>query len=207
MEAVPPLRESDILSLGHGVILARSIGSENEARRILQEASVIGEGVSVRDLKRVTELRITSTGTSQAGAARPDPRPVPPSGTRVCVQARLDQEVTYNGLLKKRAGKRFHRPIARVIEQLFGERLPEFYETLAYHYTQGDRVDKAVDYLMKSGRKSLSRYALEESHKSFQQAYDLLRGKSSRRGRSKVLVDLLNAWAPAFHCKPPTKTL
>ena len=62
--------------------------------------------------------------------------------------------MVYNGVLKKER-EAVHRQIAGVIEQLFGERLPEFYETLAYHYTQGRSVDKAVEYLMKSGEKSL----------------------------------------------------
>jgi tetratricopeptide (TPR) repeat protein len=113
----------------------------------------------------------------------------------------------YNGVLKKER-EAVHRQIAGVIEQLFGERLPEFYETLAYHYTQGRSVDKAVEYLMKSGEKSLARYALEESHKSFQQAYDLLRGKSELTVEDrKVLLDLLNAWAPVFHWRAQYKNL
>ena len=203
-----PLRESDISPWVHGVILARLDRLENEARRILQEASVIGRAFQYEILKRVTELK-DHIDRNLAGLERLDlirARSLHPELEYVFKHA-LTQEVTYNGLLKKER-EAVHRQIARVIEQLFGERLPEFYETLAYHYTQGRSVDKAVDYLMKSGRKSLSRYALEESHKSFQQAYDLLRGKSESTVEDrKVLVDLLNAWAPAFHWQASYKNL
>ena len=59
----------------------------------------------------------------------------------------LTQEVVYNGLLKKdRQG--IHEHIALVMEHLFQDRLPEFYETLAFHFKRGKSVSKAVDYLL-----------------------------------------------------------
>ena len=60
----------------------------------------------------------------------------------------LTQEVVYNGLLKKER-QALHERIGLVMEQLFHDRLPEFYETLAYHYRQGQSLLKAVDYLTK----------------------------------------------------------
>jgi class 3 adenylate cyclase/tetratricopeptide (TPR) repeat protein len=195
-----PFRESDISPTVHGVILARLDRLEKEARRILQEASVIGRAFLYEILKRVTELK-DHIDQHLAGLERLDlirARSLQPELEYVFKHA-LTQEVVYNGVLKKER-EVVHRQIARVIEQLFVERLPEFYETLAYHYAQGKSVDKAVDYLMKSGEKSLARYALEESHKSFQQAYDLMSGKPEPTMEDRrVLLDLLSAWAPVFH--------
>ena len=85
----------------------------------------------------------------------------------------LTQEAVYNGLLKKER-EILHRRIGKVMEGLFMERLPEFYEALAFHYTHGADLKKSVEYLVKSGEKSFSRFALEESHNYFQQAFDLL---------------------------------
>jgi len=59
--------------------------------------------------------------------------------------------VVYNGLLKKER-QVIHEKIANVMEELFRERLLEFYETLAYHYKQGQSYLKAVGYLMKRVR-------------------------------------------------------
>jgi len=194
-----PLGESDISPLVHGVILARLDRLEKEARRILQEASVIGRVFLYQVLKSVTELK-DRIDDHLAGLERLDlirVRPLQPQ-LEYMFKHVLTQEVVYNGLLKKDR-EAVHLQIAQVIEQLFGERLPEFYETLAYHYGQGGAIDKTVEYLTRSGGKSLARYALEESHESFQQAYDLLSGKSEPTVEDrKVLIDLLNAWAQVF---------
>ena len=56
-------------------------------------------------------------------------------------------------------------------------RLPEFHETLAFHYARGESQMKAVDYLLKSGEKCLERYAAEEAHQYFGKAYEILASK------------------------------
>ena len=203
-----PLREADLSPLVHGVILARLDRLEKDSRRILQEASVIGRVFLYQILKRVTDLK-DRIDDHLNGLERIDlirVRPLQPQLEYVFKHA-LTQEVVYNGLLKKDR-EAVHRQIAQVIEQLFSERLPEFYETLSYHYGQGGAIDKAVEYLMRSGGKNLARYALEESHESFQQAYDLLRGKSEPTEEDRrVLLDLLNAWAPVFVWRASYKNL
>jgi tetratricopeptide (TPR) repeat protein len=203
-----PLREADISPLVHGVILARLDRLEKDARRILQEASVIGRVFLYQILKRVTELkdRIDDhlTGLERLDLIRV--RPLQPQ-LEYAFKHALTQDVVYNGLLKKDR-EAVHRQIAQVIEQLFSERLPEFYETLAHHYGQGGAIDKAVEFLMKSGGRSLARYALEESHHSFQQAYDLLSVKSDPTMEDRrMLVDLLNAWAQVFVWRATYKNL
>jgi predicted ATPase len=44
--------------------------------------------------------------------------------------------VAYNSLLLKRR-KEIHEKIGKAIEELYPERLEEFYEMLAYHYARG----------------------------------------------------------------------
>jgi len=102
--------------------------------------------------------------------------------------------VVYNGLLKKER-QSLHERIGLVMEQLFHDRLPEFYETLAYHYKQGQSILKAVDYLMKAGEKSFNRSALDESHSYFKEAYDLLCNNPERTSEDeKILIDLIISW-------------
>jgi tetratricopeptide (TPR) repeat protein len=111
----------------------------------------------------------------------------------------LTQEVVYNGLLKKER-QEIHEQIGLVMEKLFQERLPEFHETLAYHFKQGRSSYRAIDYLMKSGEKSLKRYAVEESHQYYKEAYELLSGKSEKsRLERELLIDLLIKWALVFY--------
>jgi len=111
----------------------------------------------------------------------------------------LTQEVVYNGLLKKER-RAIHGRIGQVMEQLFHDRLPEFYETLAFHFKQGESNLKAVEYLMKSAQKSVRRYAVEEAHKYYMEAFDILSNKADMTPKEKeLIVDLLIKWSVVFY--------
>ena len=119
----------------------------------------------------------------------------------------LTQEVVYNGLLKKKR-QEVHERIARVMEQLFYDRLPEFYETLAFHYKQGQSLQKAVEYLVKSGEKSLGRYSVEESHQYFKEAYSLLSNKSEKtKDEKRLIIKILLKWAFVFNHRGDNRRL
>jgi tetratricopeptide (TPR) repeat protein len=113
----------------------------------------------------------------------------------------LTQEVVYNGLLKTER-QALHERIGLVMEQLFHDRLPEFYESLAFHYRQGQSLLKAVDYLIKAAEKSWKRYALDESHSCFKEAYNLLSDKTNKtREEEKLIIDLLNKWGYVYFAR------
>ena len=86
------------------------------------------------------------------------------------------------------------------MEDMFAERLAEHVEKLAFHFQRGHSSHKAVDYLIKSGEKSLRRYALEESHRYFGDAYDMLDNNSLETVDDlKRLVALLNKWSFVYY--------
>jgi len=86
------------------------------------------------------------------------------------------------------------------MEGVFKERLSEFYETLAFHFTRGQSVIKAVNYLVKSGEKSLARYAVEEAHQYYNEAFDILAPKDNKTQEEKfILIDILNSWGYAYY--------
>ena len=194
------ISESDISSTIHGVISGRLDRLENETKRILQEASVIGRAFLYEILRKITELR-DHIDKCLSGLERLDlirTRSLQPDLEYVFKHA-LTQQVVYNGLLKKER-QVIHERIGLVMEQLFKNRLPEFYETLAFHFKQGQSVFKAVDYLMKSGEKSLKRYALEESHQYYKEAFELLSNKSKKtKEENRLLIDILIQWCFTFH--------
>src|SRR6185503_12328256 len=70
----------------------------------------------------------------------------------------LTQDVAYNSLLIQRR-KSLHRLVAVAIEELYAERLPEYYEMLAHHYERGEVWEKALHYLVKAGQKAQQVYA------------------------------------------------
>jgi tetratricopeptide (TPR) repeat protein len=111
----------------------------------------------------------------------------------------LTQEIVYHGLLKKQR-REIHEQIAQVMESVFQDRLAEFNETLAYHFARGQSTARAVDYLVKSGEKSLARYAVEEAHQYFSKAYDILTSKAEISEAEKIiLIDILNSWGYAYY--------
>lgn len=197
---IRPITATDISSTIHGLISARLDRLKNETKRILQEASVIGRVFLFEILKRVTnpeqDIDRSIRGLEQLDLIRA--KTLEPDLEYIFKHA-LTQEVVYNGLLKKER-KEIHERIGLVMEQLFQDRLPEFYETLAFHFKQSRSVEKGVDYLMKSAEKSLKKYALEESHLHFKEAFDLLISKSPETREEKDLfVDLILKWAEVYH--------
>jgi predicted ATPase len=162
-----PITQSDISSTIHGLISGRLDRLDKETKRILQEASVIGRAFLYEILRRVTELgdridlglnTLEKLDLIRTRSMQPD--------LEYMFKHPVTQEVVYDSLLKKDRVA-IHEEIGLVTEQLFHDRLPEVYETLAFHFKQGRSSHKAIDYLMKSGEKSLKRYALGESHQYY----------------------------------------
>ncbi len=194
------LGESGISPTIQGVIGARLDRLDLEVKRILQEASVIGRNFPYVVLEHITDLK-AHLQESLGGLERLDlirTKSIQPELEYVFKHA-LTREVVYNGLLKKER-QAVHERIGQVMEELFRDRLPEIYETLAFHYSQGKSVHKAVDYLVKSGDKSLRRYAVAESHRYFREAFDLLTQNGPGTDEDKrLLVDLLIKWASVYY--------
>jgi class 3 adenylate cyclase/tetratricopeptide (TPR) repeat protein len=194
------LTDADIPTTVQGIISARLDRLENETKRILQEASVIGRAFLYDILKRISELR-EQIDAHLIGLERLDlikPRTFQPDLEYIFKHA-LTQEVVYNGILKKER-EVIHEKIGCVIEDLFRDRLFEFYEALAFHFKQGQSSTKAVQYLTMAGKKALNRYALDESHQYYQEAYDMLLAIPSRsKEENKLLIDILFDWAYVFY--------
>jgi len=191
-----PIAESDISPTIHGLISGRLDRLEKETKRILQEASVIGRAFLYEILKRVTELeeRIDQGLSTLERLDLIRTRSLQPD-LEYMFKHPLTQEVVYNGLLKKDR-QAIHEHIALVMEQLFQDRLPEFYETLAFHFKRGHSLHKAIDYLMKSGEKSLKRYSVEEAHQYYKEAFDVIAiNREKLKGANVLLVDLLIKWS------------
>ncbi len=207
-QLVRKITKSDISSSIHGVIAARVDRLEADSRHILQEASVIGRSFYYEIINKISETKkeintcletledldlIKSLTSEQQGKKEIN------TDLEYIFKHALTQEVVYNGLLKAQR-KVIHEKIGTVIEQIFHDRLPEFYETLAHHFLKGSSTLKAVEYLIKSGDKSLKRYSLDESHDYFQQAFDLLEAMSDKSVQtSEIMIDLLNRWAFVYY--------
>jgi len=193
------ITEKDIPSTIQGVISARLDRLERESKRILQEASVIGRAFLYEILKRISDLK-EYIDKSLINLERLDlikTISLQPELEYIFKHA-LTQEVVYNGLLIKERRK-LHEKIAQVMEELFHDRLNEFYETLAYHYSQSDNAIKACEYLKLSGDKAAKNHANNEALRFYKEALRMLdtRPEDDALKRGKVEL-LLRCHVPLF---------
>ena len=196
-----------IFSTVHGVIAARIDRLDVEMKGILQEAAVIGRSFSHDILSHITALK-NNIWHHLSGLETLDiikARSFRPSVEYVFKHA-LTQEVVYGGLIKSKR-KEIHERIGHVIEHLYTDRISEYYETLAYHFQKGSSHKKAVEYLAKSGEKSLARYALEEAHQYYQNAYDNIGAYIDKPESENLKIKLLNKWAFVYYYRGRYKEL
>jgi tetratricopeptide (TPR) repeat protein len=85
----------------------------------------------------------------------------------------LTQEVAYDSLLQKKK-QEIHEKIGKAIEELYSERLEEFYEMLAHHYSMSEIWEKAYQYLKLSGDKASLRYSAWEAFRLYKEAINVL---------------------------------
>ncbi|UCD78696.1 MAG: AAA family ATPase, partial [Desulfobacterales bacterium] len=207
-KVVRPITEAEVSATIQGVIAARVDRLEHESKRILQEASVIGRSFYYDILKRISEIK-DDIDRNLSGLERFDlvrTKSIQPYLEYIFKHA-LTQEVVYNGLLKKER-REIHERIGYVIEELFKDRLPEFYETLAFHFKNCRSIDKAVHYLMRSGEKSMKRYSVDESHQYYKDAYLILIHSENETGKyNELLIKLLVDWAMVYYYRGDFKGL
>jgi predicted ATPase len=104
----------------------------------------------------------------------------------------LTQEVAYNSLLQKRRTD-IHEKIGQAIESLYPERLEEFYEMLAYHYSKSENLEKAYQYLKLSATKALGNYSNSEAFRFCKEAINVLTRmpETDENKREQIEVRLL----------------
>ncbi len=84
----------------------------------------------------------------------------------------LVQEAVYETLLSRNK-QELHLKVANMIEDLFSNKIYDFYETLAHHYSLANDKDKAEEYLIKAGERTLKTAASYEALNYFQEALKL----------------------------------
>jgi len=112
-----------------------------------------------------------------------------PGGPVYVFKHALIQEVAYASLPE--SGRRaLHAAAGRALETLYGGRLEEAYDSLAYHYSKTDDSAKAVEYLTRSAERAARSYAHEEAVHGLQEAVAHV-GRLPEAERDARLFDLL----------------
>jgi len=178
-----------------GIIAARMDRLEDNLKRTMQVASVIGRDFAFRILQTITGMRedLKSCLLNLQGLEFIYEKNLFPELEYIFKHA-LIQEVAYSSLLQARR-KELHENIGKAIETIYASRLEEFYEMLAYHYSKSKNHQKASWYLIVSAEKAWESYSYQESYGFYLQAIEklYLLPDTEETKRAQIAVRLLIA--------------
>ena len=143
----------------HGIVAARIDKLDGLLKQIIQAASVIGNDFGYRILQTITGMgeELKSYLDKLQSLEFIYERELFPE-LEYTFRHALIQEVAYNSLLLKRRID-LHARIGLAAEFLYADKLDEFYEILAYHYSLGEDYTRAYKYLKLSGEKAEEYYS------------------------------------------------
>ena len=133
------------------VVAARIDRLEEDAKQVLEVASVIGREISISILEQVCGLDQSELSQAVQHLRRSELLyDVPPFEQRLLAfRHPLIQEVAYRSLLHAR-GRELHSKVAQAIESLFKDRAEERASLLAYHFEQAGENLKAAQQNMRA---------------------------------------------------------
>jgi predicted ATPase len=157
-----------------GVLSARIDRLPEEAKRLLQTASVLGRGFSPRLLEvmwkgsgslepLLHQLKRLEFLYERTGIEEP----------MYVFKHALIQEVAYESLLNIRR-QVLHAAAGQALETLYAGRLADTYDLLAYHYAKTDNAAKAVEYLTLVAEKAARNSAHIEAISHLTEGLDVL---------------------------------
>jgi len=156
------------------LLMARIDRLEEDARRILQVAAVIGRSFNYRVLARLLEtnidleaqlLALQHSQLIQETARLPE--------LEYSFQHALVQDAAYEMILhqKKRV---FHRVVAEALEEIYPEQIQENAPLLAQHFDKAGDFDHALQYFRLAGDADYRLYAAREAIEHYGRALEIL---------------------------------
>ena len=109
----------------------------------------------------------------------------------------LIREVLYERLSLRRR-MTFHQKIGETLERQYASRLDAVAEDLAHHFTRaphGTGLEKAIEYSLRAGRKSMSLFAHEEAVRYYRNAAELLTEVGDEARLAEVQIALGEPYA------------
>jgi tetratricopeptide (TPR) repeat protein len=174
------------------VIMARIDSLPVGAKELIQMGSVIEREFSyqiIEQLIDLTEQELVSYLSALKDAELLYERGIFPNSTLVFRHA-MTREAIYNSLLLKKR-REIHAAVGRAIEMIYKERLEEFYEALAHHYSIGGVNEKAYHYLKLSGNKAIQKHSLWEALGFFRRAIDKLNKMPEKPEKIRKQIEVI----------------
>jgi len=199
--AAEELAEMSIPDTLHGVLLARIDRLEEDVRRTLQMASVIGKSFLYRILETIAEAEMQlDTHLSQLQRVDLVHEKARIPELEYIFKHALTQEAAYNSLLHE-LRKVFHLKVGEALEELFPDRVDEFSGLMAYHFETAEAHEKALDYLQRAGDQARLAYAHQEAIDFYERALVILRDQEEFDRAARTLMKLGLTYHTAFDYK------
>jgi ABC-type oligopeptide transport system substrate-binding subunit len=181
-----------------GVLTARIDRLQEEAKGVLQMASVIGRIFLYRILEAIAEeerqldahlLTLQREEMIRERARIPE--------LEYIFKHDLTREAAYNGLLKKKR-RLFHRQVAEALERLFPGRIEQQLGLLAHHWDRAGDPEKATAYLLRAGDQARLLCAHQEAIDYYQRALASLRERREYELAARTSMKLGLTYHMAF---------
>ncbi len=158
-----------------GLLMARIDRLEEETRRTLQLAAVIGRSFHYRVLERISgaagrldeQIRLLEQSDLIQEAARTPE-------LEYMFRHEMTREAAYHSILRIER-RRFHQRVGEAVEELFANRLEDEADRLAYHFEQAGDDARALDYYTMAGNRAARLYANTEAAAHYTRALVLAR--------------------------------
>jgi class 3 adenylate cyclase/tetratricopeptide (TPR) repeat protein len=170
---IPDIEKISIPDSLESVLVARMGRLEENARRTLQLAAVIGRSFHYRVLKMITAtdglLDEQLRALQQAGMIR-EVALIPER--EYIFRHVLAQEAAYNTILLKER-RSYHQQVGEVMEQIFVDRIKEQAPLLAHHFHQAGDNGRALEYYSLAAQNAIRLYANREAVTHFTSAINI----------------------------------
>ena len=168
-------RSLPLPATAQAVLAARIDRLDPADKQVLQAAAVVGRDVPLALLQEIvvdTEEAVRARlGTLQAAEFLYEARLFPE--VEYTFKHALTQEVAYGGLLQSRR-RELHARLADAIEKIYGERVTQWIDQLAYHAFNAELWPRAVRLLRQAGTKAMDRVAFREAAGCFERGLQAL---------------------------------
>jgi len=171
-ELTKPVEDVVVPTIIQDVLMARIDRLEDDLKKTLQIAAVVGREFTYRLLNHLTDTPESTEDNLQEleRIELVDSKQLFPELMYTFKHA-LTQEVAYRSLLKQRRID-LHQKIGRAIEDIYKDRLAEFYEVLAYHFAKGEQWRHALDYVINASKKATQAFAMRDAIALYDQALE-----------------------------------
>ncbi len=155
------------------VLLARVDRLDDQTRALIRVAAVIGRRFFYRVVQSVTrDIDSLDDRLDFLERLKMIKRVEAGEEIQYSFKHALTQEVVYDSILDAHR-RRLHRAIAQTMEELFADRLHEFYGMLAFHYCAAADIERAEEFLLKAGSEAMKSAASSEALNSYKRAMAL----------------------------------